>query len=140
MFARSIQKTGAIVAFALATSVGGTATMAVAQNAPYVVYGQRPGTKLQVVSYRDLNLLYPSHQSVLNDRVGRAVRHVCSFDAGNIPIIDNDYRVCRNDAWQGARPQISNAINRAHYLARTGRSPRMVGYVMVDNYVPVDGR
>ena len=139
MSARSTLKSGVIVVSALTASVGGIASAAVAQNAPYVVYGQRPGTKLQVVSYRDLNLLYPAHQSVLNDRVGRAVRHVCSFDSGNIPIIDNDYKVCRNDAWQGARPQISNAINRAHYLARTGHSPRMVGYVMVDNYVPVDG-
>jgi len=133
MFARSTLKTGAIVAFALTASVGGIASAAVAQNSPYVVYGQRPGTKLQVVSYRDLNLLYPAHQGVLNDRVGRAVRHVCSFDDGNIPIMDNDYKVCRSDAWQGARPQISNAINRAHYLARIGRSPRTAGYIMVDD-------
>jgi UrcA family protein len=133
MFARSTLKTGAVVAFALTASVGGIATVAVAQSSPYVVYGQRPGTKLQVVSYRDLNLLYPAHQSVLNDRVGRAVRHVCSFDDGNIPIIDNDYKVCRNDAWQGARPQITNAINRAHYMASIGRSPRAAGYIMVDD-------
>lgn len=133
MFARSILTTGAIVAFSLTASVGGIASAAFAQNSPYIVYGQRPGTKLQVVSYRDLNLLYPAHRSVLNDRVGRAVRHVCSFDDGNIPIIDNDYKVCRSDAWHGARPQISNAINRAHYLASIGRSPRMAGYIMVDD-------
>lgn len=134
MSARSTLKTGAIVAFALAATIGGIASVAMAQNSPYVVYGQRPGTKLQVVPYRDLNLLYPAHQSVLNDRVGRAVRHVCSFDTGNIPIMDNDYKVCRNDAWQGARPQISNAINRAHYMASIGRSPRTAGYIMVDDH------
>lgn len=132
MFARSTLRTGAIVSFALAASFGGAASVAVAQGSPYVVYGQRPGTKLQVVSYRDLNLLYPTHQAALNQRVGLAVRRVCSFDNGNIPIIDNDYRVCRNDAWGGARPQISTAIWRGHYNARNGRTPLMNGYVMVD--------
>lgn len=132
MFARSTLKNCAIVASALTASIGGAASVAMAQGSPYVVYGQRPGTKLQLVSYRDLNLLYPAHQSVLNQRVGRAVRHVCSFDAGYIPIMDNDYRVCRNDAWRGARPQISTAIWRAHYNARIGRSPRMSGYVRID--------
>ena len=133
MIAHSILKTGAIVAFALIASVGGVASVAVAQGSPYVVYGQRPGTKLLVVSYRDLNLLYPAHQTVLNNRVGKAVRHVCSFDDGFIPIMDNDYKVCRNDAWHGARPQITNAITRAHYPARNGHSPVTAGYVMVDN-------
>jgi UrcA family protein len=132
MFARSTLRTSTIVAFALASSFGGAASVAVAQDSPYTVYGQRPGTKLQLVSYRDLNLVYPAHQAMLNQRVGTAVRHVCSFDDGYIPIMDNDYRVCRNDAWRGARPQISNAITRAHYLARNGRSPWGTGYVMVD--------
>lgn len=129
MSARSILAKGAIVALALA-SIGGAASIASAQD--YTVYGQRPGTKLQLVPYRDLNLVYRDHQRVLNQRVGLAVRRVCSFDNGNIPIIDNDYRVCRDGAWGGARPQISNAIVRAHHLARLGRMPRMNGYVMVD--------
>lgn len=132
MFARPTLRTSAIVAYALATSFSGAASVAVAQDSPYIVYGQRPGTKLQLVSYRDLNLIYPAHQAVLNQRVGHAVRRVCSFDNGNIPIMDNDYRVCRNGAWGSARPQISNAIGRAHYLARHGRAPRSTGYVMVD--------
>ena len=133
MFARSTLKTGAIVAFALTATIGGVASVAVAQNSPYTVYGQRPGTKLLIVSYRDLNLLYPAHQTVLNNRVGKAVRHVCSFDDGFIPIVDNDYKVCRNDAWRGARPQISSAITRAHYMASIGQSPRIAGNVFVDN-------
>lgn len=129
MSARSILSKSVIVALALA-SIGGAASIASAQD--YTVYGQRPGTKLQLVSYRDLNLVYRAHQHVLNQRVGLAVRRACSFDNGNVPIIDNDYRVCRDDAWGGARPQISNAIVRAHYLARNGRTPRMNGYVLVD--------
>lgn len=129
MSARSILAKGVIAAFALA-SIGGAASMASAQD--YTVYGQRPGTKLQLVPYRDLNLIYRDHQSALYQRVGLAVRRVCSFDNGNIPVMDNDYRVCRDGAWGGARPQISNAIVRAHHLARMGRSPRLNGYVMVD--------
>jgi len=131
MSARSILRKGAIVALALA-SIGGAASIAMAQGDQTTVYGQRLGTKLQLVPYRDLNLVYRDHQSVLYQRVGLAVRRVCSFDNGNIPTIDNDYRVCRDDAWQGARPQISNAIVRAHHLARLGRSPRTNGYVLVD--------
>ena len=131
MSARSILTKGAIVALALA-SIGGAASIAMAQGDQTTVYGQRLGTKLQLVPYRDLNLVYRDHQSVLYQRVGLAVRRVCSFDNGNIPTIDNDYRVCRDDAWQGARPQISNAIVRAHHLARLGRSPRTNGYVLVD--------
>ena len=129
MPARSILAKGVIVALALA-SIGGAASVAVAQD--YTVYGHRPGTKLQLVPYRDLNLIYRDHQSALYNRVGLAVRRACSFDNGNIPIMDNDYRVCRDGAWQGARPQISNAIVRAHHLARIGRVPQMNGYVMVD--------
>lgn len=129
MSARPILAKSVIVALALA-SIGGAASIAAAQD--YTVYGQRPGTKLQLVPYRDLNLVYRDHQRVLNQRVGLAVRRVCSFDNGNIPVIDQDYRVCRDDAWGGARPQISNAIGRAHHLARLGRTPRMNGYVMVD--------
>ena len=129
MPACSIQTKMVIVALALA-SIGGGASIAAAQD--YTVYGQRPGTKLQLVSYRDLNLVYRDHQSVLYQRVGHAVRRVCSFDNGNIPVIDSDYRVCRDGAWQSARPQISNAIVRAHHLARLGRTPRMHGHVMVD--------
>lgn len=129
MSARSILAKNVIVALAL-TSIGGAASVASAQD--YTVYGQRPGTKLQLVPYRDLNLTYRDHQSMLYQRVGYAVRRVCSFDNGSIPVIDNDYRVCRDGAWQGARPQISNAIVRAHHLARIGRSPRTSGYVMID--------
>jgi UrcA family protein len=129
MSARSILSKGVIVALALA-SIGGAASIAAAQD--YTVYGQRPGTKLQLVPYRDLNLVYRDHQRVLNQRVGLAVRRVCNFDNGNIPILDNDYRVCRDDAWGSARPQISNAIMRAHHLASMGRTPRTNGYVLVD--------
>ncbi|HET9397458.1 MAG TPA: UrcA family protein, partial [Sphingomicrobium sp.] len=74
MSARSILAKNVIVALAL-TSIGGAASVASAQD--YTVYGQRPGTKLQLVPYRDLNLTYRDHQSMLYQRVGYAVRRVC---------------------------------------------------------------
>lgn len=81
-----------------------------AQSQPVVIYGARQGGKLELVNYRDLNLVYPSHQSLLYKRVGGAVRRVCSFDTGNIPIVDQDYRQCSGEAWGGARPQINRAV------------------------------
>lgn len=105
---------------ALAATSGFVSIMAFAefasaqQGGPLVIYGQRPGGKLELVSYRDLNLIYPSHQSVLYKRVGGAVRRVCSFDRGNIPILDQDYRQCSGDAWSHARPQIGRAVALAY--------------------------
>jgi hypothetical protein len=46
----------------------------------------------------------------LYKRVGGAVRRVCSFDTGNIPIVDQDYRQCSGEAWGRARPQIHRAV------------------------------
>lgn len=134
MSARSLSRNGAILASALVASVAGSAPAALAEDSPYTIYGQRPGTKLKLVSYRDLNLVYRDHQNILYRRVGHAVRQVCSFDQGNIPTLDNDYRVCAGDAWQGVRPQISNAIVRAYQYARIGRAPRSAGYIVVDKH------
>ena len=46
-------------------SIVAFAEFASAQQGPLVIYGQRPGGKLELVYYRDLSLIYPSHQSVL---------------------------------------------------------------------------
>ena len=112
MFSRACRSMAAAMT-AAAASIAFTSP-AVAQQGTVVIYGQRPGGKLELVSYRDLNLAYPSHQSALYHRVGGAVRRVCSFDAGNIPIVDNDYRQCSGDAWGRARPQITRAVAFAH--------------------------
>ena len=112
MFSRACWSMAAAMT-AAAASIAFTSPAA-AQQGAVVIYGQRPGGKLELVSYRDLNLVYPSHQSALYQRVGGAVRRVCSFDAGNIPIVDNDYRQCSGDAWGRARPQITRAVAFAH--------------------------
>ncbi len=121
MVVRSTLAKMTAVASVVSASLVSVASGAVAQDSPFTVYGARPGTKVQLVPYRDLNLRYGNHQEVLYSRVGLAVRRVCSFDDGNIPTMDNDYRVCRNDAWSGARPQISTAIWRAYQPGYRGR-------------------
>lgn len=78
-----------------------------------------PDTRVERVSYKDLNLVFASHQKMLNTRVGRAVHNVCgTFDYG----LGGDDRACKSMAWSGARPQIRLAIDRAREIAATGSS------------------
>ena len=109
MFARTTYRMAAVLSGAVASMMIAPVPV-VAQDQPLVIYGARPGGKLEMVSYRDLNLRYANHQSALYQRVGGAVRRVCSFDAGNIPIVNQDYRTCSGDAWARARPQINRAV------------------------------
>lgn len=109
MFARSPLTRGAIVAFALVASAGGGASIALAQDeGQIVVRGVAPGTKMMLVSYRDLNLNFEPHRDVLYGRVGDAVRDVCNFDQVRGP--GTDYRTCSSKAWTGAMPQMYRAF------------------------------
>lgn len=87
------------------------------ENQAVVVRGVPAGSKMMLVSYRDLNLNAYSHRSILFSRVGNAVRDVCDFDTD----FDKraDYRACRTKAWNGARPQMYRAFalasQRAYY-------------------------
>lgn len=84
-----------------------------------VVRGVPEGSRMHLVSYRDLNLNLIAHRKILDDRVGNAVREVCSIGAGNLQ--SPDYRLCANQAWAGARPQIIRAYVRAAQLAYGNR-------------------
>lgn len=120
MFARSILTKGAIVAFALASSIGGAASIAVAQDeGQIVVRGVAPGTKMMLVSYRDLNLNIESHRDALYSRVGDAVRDVCNFDQVRGP--GTDYRTCSSKAWTGAMPQMYRAFIQHYQRAQLRR-------------------
>ena len=91
---------------------------AVAQDGDVIVRGLPEGTRMELVSYRDLNLRYIAHLEILNDRVGRAVRHVCDFQPRDN--MNSGYRKCSDSAWTGARPQIHRAYLRANRLAHSG--------------------
>jgi UrcA family protein len=73
------------------------------------------------VSYADLDLALRSHERKLNYRVAGAVKRVCLYeDRNGLP--DSDYYSCANDAWEGAGPQIAQAVARAKEIALTGKS------------------
>ena len=120
MFARSTLKNGAIVALALTASVGGIASVAIAQeDGQIIVRGVAPGTKMMLVNYRDLNLNYEPHRDVLYSRVGDAVRDVCNFDQVKGP--GTDYRTCSSKAWSGAMPQMYRAFIHHYQRAQLRR-------------------
>lgn len=88
---------------------------AAAQPYALIIRGVPPGTNIRLVPYGDLNLNYAAHRQILNNRVGRAVREVCSFsDRG---LFDRDYPTCASYSWGGALPQINQAYAQAAQLA-----------------------
>jgi UrcA family protein len=120
MFARSILKTGTIIAFALVAAAGGGASAAVAQEeGQIVVRGVAPGTKMILVNYRDLNLNFEAHRDVLYGRVGDAVREVCNFDQVMGP--GTDYRECSSKSWTGVMPQMYRAFTQHYQRAQIRR-------------------
>jgi UrcA family protein len=72
----------------------------------------------QRVSYSDLNLATAAGQKRLHSRVRSAVRTVCApVDAkGDLSAAFD----CSSFAWNGAKPQIEQAVTRAEQLAFNG--------------------
>ena len=116
---------------AAAVTIGGLFlpfASATAKEAPVVVTAPPQEADLVVrrVGYADLDLALPAEQSTLHERVGFAIGDVCEeanlFDNGSTSYRWGTMR-CRGTAWDGARPQIARAIQRANDLASTGWSP-----------------
>ena len=107
---------------ALAIAAGATASTfigvlpAAAQEAEITVRGTLPGVKMQLVSYRDLNLNLIAHRKVLNTRVERAVRKVCDLKQVKDEL-GAGFRACSDAAWAGARPQVNRAYVQAARMA-----------------------
>ena len=118
MIARLHGTTMAVLAGATALSMV-AATPAYAQDQEISVRGVPEGSKMELVSYRDLDLRYIANLNILNDRVGRAVRKVCDFEPRDN--MDEGYRKCSESAWAGARPQMHRAYLRANHLAYVSR-------------------
>ena len=66
-------------------------------------------TRTQRVGYRDLDLATVQGERALTRRVSGAVQDVCFHD-GEHPFVLNN---CKRSAWNGARPQMASAIERA---------------------------
>ena len=92
---------------------------AVAQDTEITIRGLPEGSRMRLVSFRDLNLNLIAHREILDKRVGSAVREVCAMAPANLQ--SPDYRACTNQAWEGARPQITRAYVRAAQLAYGNR-------------------
>jgi UrcA family protein len=94
-----------------------------AQEGPVMVYAEpQEGVRTVRVSYADLNLAERSDLRRLKVRVTGAVKRVCLFEDGRAGLQDRGYYGCADDAWDGANPQIAQAVARASEIALTGRS------------------
>lgn len=110
----------AILMSAVTASVIVAPLPAVAQgDHEVVVRGVSEGSRMRLVSFRDLNLNLIAHRKILDDRVGNAVSDVCDLGSGNQ--LSPDRRNCSDQAWAGARPQITRAYVRAAQLAYGNR-------------------
>ena len=94
-----------------------------AQDKPVVVYAEpQEGVRTERVSYADLNLAERRDERRLNLRVASAVQRVCLFENGHKGLQDRGYYRCAGDAWDGAHPQIAQAVARAREIALIGHS------------------
>lgn len=105
-----------------ATGLGlSAAAPAVAKEGPVIVYGEaRENVRTRIVSFADLDLASAAGAKSLHYRVGRAVKKVCLFDDGGPKLQPSDYHDCADGAWEGARPQMAQALARAQSLAASG--------------------
>ena len=115
MHARFSRKVAIMLSVVTASVIVAPSPALAQEDYDVVVRGVPEGSRMHLVSYRDLNLNLIAHRKILDERVGNAVREVCSVGAGNRQ--SPDYRLCANQAWAGARPQITRAYVRAAELA-----------------------
>ena len=121
MLTRFNRKTAAVlsgVTASLLIAAPATAT----QERPVVVYAQPSDVRVERVSYADLNLAQDNHVKKLRGRVAGAVKRVCLFENNRHGLQYRGYYSCSDDAWDGARPQIAQAVARAKEIALTGQS------------------
>jgi UrcA family protein len=109
------------VAFALTgAGVVALASPAHGRSRPVIVEAPSTNAISTRVSYADLNLASSQGEGILNRRVGSAVNMVCTETDPGAEMYA--YQGCRRFAWNGARPQIARAVQRAREIASTGHS------------------
>jgi len=122
MLARFNRKTAAVLSGVTASLLLAAASASAAQESPVVVYGESENVRTERVNYADLDLADRSDQRKLNLRVTGAVKRVCLFENTRPGLQDSDYYNCAGEAWDGAKPQIAQAVQRAKEIAMTGQS------------------
>ena len=129
-------------AVALTALSAAVVTPAQARPAQVVVTAQRASElPTRRVSYRDLNLASATDQATLQSRVGFAVKQVCGERAQHAEktlASFTRYSACRGFAWNGARPQVAAAVDRARAraLALNGNGAVAVGSLAITISAP----
>jgi UrcA family protein len=121
MLARFNRMTAAVLS-GVTASLLVAASASAAQETPVVVYGESENVRTEHVSYADLDLAQSQGAKKLERRVAGAVKRVCLFENSSIGLQDQGYYACAGGAWNGARPQIAQAVARAREIALTGQS------------------
>ena len=121
MLARFNRKTAAVLS-GVTASLLLAASASAAQEEPVVIYGEPENVRTERVTYADLELANRGDQRKLNLRVAGAVKRVCLYENGRSGLQDRGYYNCSDGAWDGARPQIAQAVQRATDIAMTGQS------------------
>lgn len=116
------------------TGLAVVAPPAFAKTRTVVVMAPAADAPTRRVSYADLNLASAQGETLLNRRVGYAVDDVCAEatggDDGSLTIKLVMVR-CDTSAWNGARPQIARAVQRAREIAATGSSTIIAGAITI---------
>lgn len=121
MLARFNRNTAAVLSGVAASLLVAGPALA-GQQGPVVVYAEPDNVRIERVTYADLDLADRSGQKKLNSRVAGAVKRVCLFENSRSGLQDFGYYDCAGDAWEGAKPQIAQAVQRAKDIAMTGQS------------------
>jgi UrcA family protein len=121
MLARFNRETAAVLSGVTASLLLAVPVLA-AQQGPVVVYAEPDNIRTERVTYADLDLADRGDLKKLNLRVAGAVKRVCLFENSRSGLQDFGYYSCAGDAWDGAKPQIAQAVQRAKDIAMTGQS------------------
>ena len=122
MLSRSTRIIAAILSGITSSLLIAVTTAQAARDRPVVVYAEPENTRTERVSYADLDLSQRKDERKLNSRVAGAVKRVCLFEHFRSGLQNQGYYHCADGAWDGARPQIAQAVTRAKEVALTGRS------------------
>ena len=123
MLDRLNRSTAAVLSGVAASLLIATAASAAQPEKPVVVYGEpQENVRSERVTYADVDLATATGERTLVRRVSGAVKRVCLYEPGLAEAMDRGYRVCADGAWDGARPQIAQAVTRAKEIAMTGKS------------------
>ena len=114
--------TSLLAAFAVTFVTFAATSPASAKDRSVTVTATEGRVPVRFVSYRDLNLVNGKDERILVRRVRYAARDVCIESAPSEPFRSTMFLSCRAEAWQGARPQIDRAIERAKDIAANGWS------------------